>query len=309
MNTSRRNWMVNSLTAAASLAAASTGVVAAPAPLHIGKPRLRLSLAAYSFRDYFKDIDHARKVEPDPAKKIDLFQFIDYCFDHHCDGAELTAYYFPNPITDEFLLKLKRYAFLKGIAISGSAVGNSFTQTDPKRRQDEINKVKKWIDHAAILGAPHIRVFAGSADLSPKEEAKKLCVEALREVLPYAASKGVFLGIENHGGIVAEADDLLDIVTKVDHPWLGINLDTGNFHTEDLYGDIARCVPYAVNVQIKVEVRPKGAKENQSADLERVVKILKDANYQGFAALEYEAKPDPYEAIPGFMDRLHKLFA
>ncbi len=301
--------MVNTLTAAASLAAVSTNGLAAPVSLHEGKSRLRLSLAAYSFRDYFKDIDHPRKVEPDPAKKIDMFQFVDYCFDHHCDGAELTAYYFPNPITDEFLLKLKRYAFLKGIAISGSAVGNSFTQVDPKKRQEQVDMVKKWIDHAALLGAPHIRVFAGTADLSTKEVAKKLCIESLREVLPYAAAKGVFLGIENHGGIVAEPDDLLDIVEKVDHPWLGINLDTGNFHTEDVYGDIARCVPYAVNVQIKIEIRPKGATANQPADLEKVVKILKAGKYQGFAALEYEGKPDPYEAIPAYMDRLHQLFA
>ena len=64
--------------------------------LRAGKPRLQLSLAAYSFRDTF---DH-----PDPAKRITLFDFIDYCADHGCAGTELTSYYFPKSFGDEFLL-------------------------------------------------------------------------------------------------------------------------------------------------------------------------------------------------------------
>src|SRR5690242_8181164 len=58
-----------------------------------GAPRLLLSLAAYSFRDYFKDSNAKRNAKPDPDKQIDLLQFIDYCADHGCQGTELTSYY------------------------------------------------------------------------------------------------------------------------------------------------------------------------------------------------------------------------
>src|SRR5688500_8619153 len=82
-----------SITAAAAFTPAATwGVEPFNRP---GPPRLRLSLAAYSFREYFRDASHSREREVDAAKKIDLFQFIDFCAAQGCEGAELTSYYFP----------------------------------------------------------------------------------------------------------------------------------------------------------------------------------------------------------------------
>jgi len=271
-----------------------------------GPPRLLLGLAAYSFREYFKDADHKREKTIPSAERIDLFEFIDYCADHGCDGTELTSYYFPNDLTSEYLLRLRRHAFLRGIAISGTAVGNTFTHPTGEKRAREIAHTKKWIDHAVVLGAPHIRVFAGSIQGTSKEEAKKLCIAALEECAEYAGSKGIFLGIENHGGIVAEAEDLLEIVRALNSPWLGINLDTGNFHTTDPYADLARCAPYAVNVQLKVEVQKRGGKK-EAADLPRLIKTLRDARYQGYVTLEYEAAEDPRIAIPRHLARVQEL--
>jgi sugar phosphate isomerase/epimerase len=116
----------------------------------------------------------------------------------------------------------------------------------------------------------------------------------------------VFLGLENHGGIVAEAADLLDLVRAVKSPWVGINLDTGNFRTADPYADLARCAPYAVNVQIKAELQPRG-KPQGPADLARLVRILREAGYQGYVALEYEAAADPWTAVPPLLGRLREL--
>jgi len=81
-------------------------------------------------------------------------------------------------------------------------------------------------------------------------------------------------------------------------------LDTGNFHTDDPYGDLGKIAPWAVNVQVKVEMRPRGASENSPADLNRLVKILRDVNYQGFVVLEYEAREDPMAAIPRHLESL-----
>ena len=169
--------------------------------------------------------------------------------------------------------------------------------------------MKDWVDHAAILGAPHIRVFAGS---KPKNlevaEAKKLCIEALEESSEYAGNKGIFLGLENHGGIVAESGDLLDIVRTVKSPWLGVNLDTGNFQTDDPYADLAKCAPYAVNVQLKAEVQPRG-KKKEEADVPRLIRILRDANYQGYVALEYEAAEDAWTGVPTWLKKMKQAMA
>jgi sugar phosphate isomerase/epimerase len=272
-----------------------------------GKPRLKLSLAAYSFRDSFKDVNHKREKPVAGEKQIDMFQFVDYCAEHGCDGAEVTSYYFPAELTKEYMLKLKHHVFMRGIELSGTAIGNTFTQSAREKRESEIKSTKNWIDNAALMGIPHIRVFAGSLEKGQSiDEAKKNCIEALNECCQYAGEKGVFLGVENHGGIVAEPKEILDIVRAVQSPWIGINLDTGNFQTDDPYADLEKIAPYAVNVQIKTEVHPRGKKASE-ADLERLIKILKDANYQGYVALEYEAAEDPMTAVPRTLEKLSKL--
>ena len=273
-----------------------------------GKPKLRPALAGYSFRQYFKE-GKGIDAKTDPAKRIDMTQFIDYCAEHDC-AAECTSYYFPANVTDDYLVRLKHHAFLRGVPISGTAVGNTFTHPPGAKRDAEIKSVKEWIDHAAVLGTTHIRVFAGEMQKgSTKDEAKKLAIEALEETCAYAGTKGVVLGLENHGGIVAEAADILEIIRAVKSPWFGVNWDSGNFRTDDPYHDLELIAPYAVNVQWKPEVQPRAAKEKQPADLKRIVKILRDANYQGYLALEYEEAEDPWTAVPRLLKQMDEVLA
>src|SRR2546423_11980063 len=108
--TNRRHFLKKSFGAGLTLAAAnlfSPSRVFATEPFaRHGAPRLELSLAAYSFRDYFN--------HKETGKRITLFDFLDFCADHGCQGAELTSYYFPSPIETDFLVKVKRHAFLRG---------------------------------------------------------------------------------------------------------------------------------------------------------------------------------------------------
>jgi sugar phosphate isomerase/epimerase len=293
---------------AAPLVSRAAGAGGAPNPFHrAGKPRLLLSLAAYSFRDSFPtNRGKANAKAPKGAAAMDMFKFVDYCADHGCDGAELTSYFFPDD-SDEYMLKLRRYCFLRGVTISGTAIGNNFSHPKGAKRDEEIATTKKWIDKAALLGAPHIRVFAGVAPKDfPRAEADKLVVETLEEVAPYAAKRGIFLGLENHDSI-RNADTLLPMIKAIKNPWVGINLDSGNFHTADPYKDFAECVPYAVNVQVKAELdNPAGG--TMPADFKRIVQILRDGGYQGWVALEYESA-DPAGSVPKHLKTLKELFA
>ena len=58
------------------------------------------------------------------------------------------------------------------------------------------------------------------------------------------------------------------------------------------------------SAQIKVAIHRGGKKE--PADLARVVKILKDADYRGYLVLEYEEQ-DPHGEIPGYLRKLREL--
>lgn len=297
---SRRAWLAR--TAAAAFSATALSNLRSEESLPRKNPsRMKLSLAAYSFRDFFKEpADKA-------AKTMDMFSFVDFCADHHCDAAEVTSYYFPKNTDRAYLLKLKRHAFLRGVALSGTAIGNTFTFPAGPDRDKQLALCKQWVDHCAIMGAPHIRVFAGNIQKGDThDKALANTVETMREACAYAGEHGVFLGLENHGGIVAESGPLLDIVKSVNSPWLGINLDSGNFHTADPYADFAKCAPLSVNVQLKTEVRAKG-KPTEPANYKRFIDILRETNYQGYVALEYEDKADPWTTVPRILEELHKL--
>ena len=258
--------------------------------------RMRLSLAAYSLRDMLKGNKDG----------WDLFKFVDYCHTQGLDGAELTSYYFPSDVTDSYIADLKEHCHLRGVTVSGGAIANDFCQSDEDRRKRDIESTKQWIDRYALLGGNVIRVFAGN---QPKEDNWKStidrCVDALVEVSTYAHSKGIFLALENHGGVTAKADGLLEIVRKVQAPGFGVNFDSGNFRsTLDPYAELESIAPYAVNAQIKVEMFPNGTRE--LTDLDRVIKILANSNYSGWLALEYEAAENPLDAIPGWIAKIKK---
>jgi sugar phosphate isomerase/epimerase len=296
---SRRKFVARSLGGAAALAAGFSAGAVEPF-VRPGKPRLKLALAAYSFRD---DKQRGKDAFRDG---LDMFKFIDYCAEHGCDGAELTSYYFPEKVTYHYLARVRRHAHLRGVSVSGTAIGNDFCHPPGAERDQQTALCKDWIAKAAILGAPHIRVFAGGPHKQSLADAKKLCIAALEECGELAGRHGIFLGIENHGGIVAEAADLIDIVKTVKSPWVGINLDTGNFNTDDPYGDLARCAPWAVNVQFKGKIRRRGG-EPEAADFGRTFKILREANYQGWVALEYEFEDDPWKRVPELLGQMRGL--
>ncbi|RMG40618.1 MAG: sugar phosphate isomerase/epimerase [Planctomycetota bacterium] len=277
---------------------------AAQPPQRPRGPMMKLSLAAYSFNRLL-----ARNWDPqDPPKdRMILDDFVRFCARMKLPGCELTAYYFPRVVTPQYVARLKRLTFLAGLDISGTAIGNDYCVADEQAWMRQITMTREWIDRAAALGAPVIRIFAGRVPKGDTEQAaRNRCVKAINTVLPYAAQKGVFLALENHGGITATSDQMLEIIRQVDDsPFFGVNFDSGNFRTADPYADLERIAPYAINAQIKVSVAPEG-KGKQPADLERVIGILSRAGYRGYVVLEYEEQ-DPEREIPMYLRRLREL--
>ena len=276
----QRRDFIRSTVAAASLggllAAEQNAVRAASAPVpgaslvkdRVDGSSLQLSLAAYSFR---RELSGKKPT-------MTLEGFVDYCAEQELQATELTEYYFRDK-SPGYICALRRRAH-----------------------------VKAWIDVVALLGSQTIRVFAGKAKKGSSEaEALKLAIAGLKEVSEYAGKKGVLLAIENHGGITSTADQLLALVKGVDSPWLGVNLDTGNFHT-DVYASLEKAAPYAVAVQVKVHIR-EGKKAAEEADFKRIAAILKSAGYRGYVALEYEAKEDALKAVPRYLDKLREALA
>ena len=292
-----------------SLGALSVSALPAMEPIkRAGKPHMNLGVAGYSFRNYFQWMRDKEQKPKDGRKPWSILDLVDWCADNNVPGAEVTSYFFPPDCDEKFCLKLRHHAFMRGVQLTGGAVGNNFALPKGPKLDEQIAYTKKWIDFSAIMNVPHVRVFAGVPPKDmPVDEAVKNCIEAYQVVLDYAATKGVVLGLENHGGIVAEPDTLLHIMKSVNSEWAGINLDSGNFRTEDPYADLAKIAPYAVNVQVKADIRRKGSDKDEPSDFARVAQILRDANYQGWFTLEYERNDDPFVSVPKILDELRKF--
>src|SRR5512139_13189 len=165
MTTSRRE-LLKAIPAAAAVVAAGAVPAGAIAPVaRSGKPRLRLGLAAYSMRDHLTG-------KLSPAMTLD--DFIEKAVAWEVDSVELTSYYFPPDFTPAYVAGLKRHCHLAGIDVSTTPIRNTFTYPPGPEREKEIAHVKRWLDVAADLGSPAIRIFAGDARKGqPEAEARR----------------------------------------------------------------------------------------------------------------------------------------
>jgi sugar phosphate isomerase/epimerase len=296
----RRDFLVGGAALAVAAAALPTQGPAASAIEPIGRAaaKFKFSLAAYSYRTLLQGAN----------KSLSLDDFVDDCARFQLEGTELTSYYFPPDVDDTFLRQLSRRCFRQGLDISGTAIGNDFGFAPGPQRDEQIRLTRQWIQRAAVLGAPVIRIFAGHThDGQTDAQAYAAMVTAIEECCQYAGEHGVHLALENHGGPTASADGLLQFVRDVQSPWFGVNLDTGNFRSDDVYADIERVAPFALNVQVKVVVAGPGG-GTQPTDYARLAKILRAANYRGYIVLEYEEDADPRRECPHHLQQMRAAF-
>ncbi|MEX0939252.1 MAG: sugar phosphate isomerase/epimerase family protein [Pirellulales bacterium] len=295
----RRQFVTSSLLGAVGAATLNARPAHAIEP--IARPqghKFKLSLAAYSYRDLLQG----------RPPQLTLVDFIDDCAKFGLAGTELTSYYFPDDPSPEFLRQMKGEAFRRGLDISGTAVGNDFCHPRGEERDTQIASVKQWIERADAMDAPVIRIFSGNVkrDQNP-QDAHRLAVEAIEECCAHAGKFGVFLALENHGGLTSEVDGMLRIVRDVQSPWFGVNMDTGNFHSEDIYGDLAKLAPYSLNVQVKVAVRTAGQRQ-QPTDFKRLAEMLRTSGYRGYVVLEFEEAGNPREECPRYIEQMREAF-
>lgn len=269
--------------AGAGLAGASRAA-AQQAVLRVGRPKLKLSLNGYSFNNLL--VDHLEGREGG----MSLFDVLEYCAEHDFDAIDPTGYYFPGypgVPTDAYINEFKRRAFELGLDISGTGVRNDFASPDAAERAADKARVKAWIEVAAKMGAPVLRVFAGHIHPGYEDKWNEVAawmVDDLRECVEYAEKFGVIIGVQNHGEMLKTADETIEIVQRVDSKWFGVIVDTGNMKTADPYEDIARVVPYAVNWQIKES--PVDRNSPVRIDLPRLMRIIREGGYRGYIPIE-----------------------
>jgi sugar phosphate isomerase/epimerase len=233
------------------------------------------------------------------AGRLDQLEWLRLCAEElELDGVELLDLHFPS-LDRDYLRDVKRRCAELQLTVSCASVSNDFGLADAEARAKQVERVNQWVDVAAFLGAPVLRVFSGWLPRDAALESKERCwppmIDGLRRCADYAAQQGVMLGLENHNGrgLTGTADEVERCLREVASPWLRLNLDTGD------YGDlepIRRTLPHAVHIHAKL-YELDGAGADRREDWPAILRILSGGGYRGFLSIEYEGEEEPVAAV------------
>jgi sugar phosphate isomerase/epimerase len=261
--------------------------------------KFKLSLNVYSFNNPLRD------------GKIDLYDVLDFCAKYNFDAIDPTSYYFPGypeVPSDDYIRKFKKQAFLLGLDISGTGVRNDFANPDVESRKTDIKMIKKWIEAAAQLGIPNLRVFAGTNTHEgfSRDQVFEWMAKDIRECCDYGKQFGVIIALQNHNDFLKTAADVERIFEMVDSEWLGLNLDIGSYRQHDPYEEIQKNIDKAITWQIKENVWIDG--KETPTDFVKLFKIIKNAGYRGYLPLETLGAGDPFEKVPTLLKKVNSAF-
>lgn len=254
-------------------------------------PHLKLSCNLYSFNAPLRN------------GEMTLEEVCQFCSDIGFAAVDPTGYYFPGypeVPSDDYVFQIKKKAFLLGLDISGTGVRTDFSNPDASKRAADVELVRKWVEVAAKMDAPVLRVFAGKGVPEGHSEQQTMdwAVEGIRQCVEYGRQKGVMIVLQNHNELLKTVDQVLYIRNKIPSDWLGINLDIGSLRAGDPYEEIARLAPYAYTWQIKEKIYRNGKEEKP--DLKRLMGIIRKSGYRGYIPIE-TLEGDPRVQVPRFL--------
>jgi len=252
------------------------------------KGHLKLSLNAYSFD------------KPLRAGTMTIDDLLEYSANLGFEGVDLTGYYFPGyPAAppDDYIFHVKKHAFRLGIDLGCTGVKNDFTWSDPVKRAEEKKLVKDWILVAQKLGAPGVRIFAGtlSKENFSWEERAKWIAEDIRECAEFGKNHGVMLALQNHNDFLKTSEEIEKLMKMVNHEWVGLMLDIGSYHTENPYSDIAANARFAITWQMKEKVFFIDTQID--TDYLKIIEIVRQCGFKGYLPLETLGEGDPKQKV------------
>ncbi len=167
---------------------------------------------------------------------------------------------------------------------------------DPKKRQNNLDDARKYIDLAQQLNCPFIRVFPN--DL-PKDQDEKATIDAIIQSLivlgDYAKTSGVKVLLESHGKVI-QSDMLLHIMKETNHVNVGLVWDFFNMWSvtkeapADMHGKLKK---YIHHTHIKDAIlTDKGETYTLlgegNAPVKEALRALKSGGYTGYYSFEWE---------------------
>ncbi len=214
------------------------------------------------------------------------------------EAVEYVNQFFKDRATDmTYLADLKQRAADNGVKSLLIMIDGEGNLGDPKNeaRAKTVDNHKKWVDAAKFLGCHSIRVNAGSS--GTYEEQQKLAADGLRTLSEYAATQGLNVIVENHGGLSSDGGWLVGVMKLVGLENCGTLPDFGNFYIErganpklyDRYQGVEELMPFAKAVSAKTYDFDESGNET-TIDYTKMMDIVMSHGYHGYVGIEYEGE-------------------
>lgn len=178
------------------------------------------------------------------------------------------------------------------VAIACLATGCKFEYPEANKRQDEIDRARRYVDLAHEIGAPRIRVFGNAfpAEGITESEVVANVGAALHEIAAHGAERDVDVCLEMHGDFY-RWEHTLKAVQIANHPRVGIvhNCDP----REMKFGPISNFYD-----PVKSHIRHVHLHDLENGyPYKSFLGMLKRDGYGGFLSLEAGASDDPKRLI------------
>jgi sugar phosphate isomerase/epimerase len=202
----------------------------------------------------------------------------------------------------------KRAISAHGLKIACVSSSSNLHEAEPALREKELADARRFIDVAAGLEAPNVRVF-GNNFKAPKEQVIARVAAGMRTLGDYAGSRGVTLILESHGDFVT-SQVLKAVLTQADSPYAALLWDAhhtfvdGGEQPEFTVKELGQWIRHT---HLKDSV-PDGQERKYvltgkgDVPVERQVQALRSIEYPGYYCFEWEKvwHPDLADASVAF---------
>lgn len=170
---------------------------------------------------------------------------------------------------------------------------------DPEKRAKELSDARRFIDLAAALGAPYVRVFGGKDESdkspAPSEETKARVASGLRELGKYAGPHHVTVIIESHDHFTSSAT-LKSVLQQADSEHVGLLWDAHHTYAtsnEDPESTVRQLGQWIRHTHLKDstgtgEDRKYVLTGRGNVPIQKQIEALRSIGYKGFYCFEWE---------------------